>query len=79
MSFVVSPEAYGRYMGRYAAPLAEVFVAFAGVGTDEKVLDVGCGPGALTAQLLSVGADVVAIDPSPPRRLHPPSTAAAIA
>ncbi len=53
-------------MGRYAEPLAEVFVAFAGVGTDDKVLDVGCGPGALTAHLLSLGAEVAAIDPSPP-------------
>src|SRR6478609_4771410 len=53
-------------MGRYAEPLAEVFVAFAGVGTDDKVLDVGCGPGALTAYLLSTGAEVAAIDPSPP-------------
>src|SRR5690348_15955237 len=53
-------------MGRYAEPLAEVFVAFAGVGAGEKVLDVGCGPGALTAQLLSLGAKVTAIDPSPP-------------
>lgn len=53
-------------MGRYAEPLAEAFVAFAGVGAGDKVLDVGCGPGALTAHLLSVGADVVAIDPSPP-------------
>jgi SAM-dependent methyltransferase len=66
VSFVVSPEAYGRYMGRYAEPLAEVFVAFAGVGADNKVLDVGCGPGALTSRLLSAGADVAAIDPSPP-------------
>lgn len=53
-------------MGRYAEPLAEVFVAFAGVGTADKVLDVGCGPGALTARLLSVGVEVAAIDPSPP-------------
>ncbi len=53
-------------MGRYADPLAGVFVAFAGVGAGEKVLDVGCGPGALTAHLLSVGAEVEAIDPSPP-------------
>jgi SAM-dependent methyltransferase len=30
------------------------------------VLDVGCGPGALTAHLLSIGAEVAAIDPSPP-------------
>jgi len=53
-------------MGRYADPLAEVFVAFAGVGQAAKVLDVGCGPGALTAHLRSVGAEVAAIDPSPP-------------
>lgn len=53
-------------MGRYAEPLAAVFTAFAGVGVGEKVLDVGCGPGALTAHLRSVGAEVAAIDPSPP-------------
>lgn len=66
MSFVVPPDAYARFMGRYAAPLAEVFAAYAGVGVGDKVLDVGCGPGALTAHLLSVGAEVAAIDPSRP-------------
>jgi ubiquinone/menaquinone biosynthesis C-methylase UbiE len=66
VSFVVSPEAYARFMGRYAEPLAGVFASFAGVGVGDKVLDVGCGPGALTAHLLSVGAEVAAIDPSPP-------------
>lgn len=53
-------------MGRYAEPLAEVFGAFAGVGAGDKVLDVGCGPGALTARLRSIGVEVAAIDPSPP-------------
>jgi SAM-dependent methyltransferase len=53
-------------MGRYAEPLAAVFAAFAGVGVGDKVLDVGCGVGALTAHLRSVGAEVAAIDPSPP-------------
>src|SRR5690349_21811185 len=53
-------------MGRYAEPLAKVFMAFAGVGAGDRVLDVGCGPGALTAHLRSVGAQVAAIDPSPP-------------
>ena len=66
VSFVVSPDAYGRYMGRYAEPLATVFGAFAGIAAGSKVLDVGCGPGALTAHALSVGAEVSAIDPSPP-------------
>lgn len=65
MSFAVPPEAYARFMGRYAEPLAEGFGAFAGVGAGDQVLDVGCGPGALTAHLLSVGAQVAAIDPSP--------------
>jgi SAM-dependent methyltransferase len=53
-------------MGRYAEPLAAVFAAFAEVNTGDKVLDVGCGPGALTAHLRSIGAEVAAIDPSPP-------------
>lgn len=53
-------------MGRYADPLAEVFAAFTGVAAGDEVLDVGCGPGALTAHLLSVGAAVSAVDPSPP-------------
>jgi SAM-dependent methyltransferase len=53
-------------MGRYADPLAEVFATFAGVGKGDTVLDVGCGPGALTSRLLSIGAKVAAIDPSPP-------------
>jgi SAM-dependent methyltransferase len=66
VSFVVPPDAYARFMGRYAEPLAKVFVSFAGVGAGEKVLDVGCGPGALTGHLLSAGAEVAGIDPSPP-------------
>lgn len=53
-------------MGRYAEPLASVFAAFAGVSAGQRVLDVGCGPGALAAHLHSIGAEVSAIDPSPP-------------
>lgn len=41
-------------------------MVFAGVSAGDTVLDVGCGPGALTAHLLSVGVQVAAIDPSPP-------------
>src|SRR5882724_8985645 len=65
-SFDVPPDAYARFMGRYAEPLAVVFAAFAGVDDVDKVLDVGCGTGALTAHLRSLGAEVAAIDPSPP-------------
>lgn len=63
---MVPPEDYARFMGRYAEPLASVFAAFARVGAGDKVLDVGCGTGALTAHLHEAGADVTAIDPSPP-------------
>lgn len=53
-------------MGRYSGPLAPVFMDFVGVAPGWRALDVGCGPGALTAELvrrLSPG-NVVAVDPS---------------
>ncbi len=63
MGFAVSADAYDRFMGRFSQPLAAVFADFAGVHGG-LVLDVGCGPGALTAQLRSRGARVRAVDPS---------------
>ena len=64
----VTADAYGRFMGRYADPLAPQFADLAGVAPGQRVLDVGCGPGALTAVLVErLGVDRVAgIDPSPP-------------
>jgi SAM-dependent methyltransferase len=68
MSFNVAAEAYGRFMGRFSEPLAAGFADAAGVSTGQRAVDVGCGPGALTAVLVErLGADAVsAIDPSPP-------------
>ncbi len=67
MSFSVAGEAYGRFMGRFSEPLALEFVEAAGIRPGQHVVDVGCGPGALTAVLVDLlGADaVVGIDPSP--------------
>ena len=62
------PAAYDSFMGRYSRPLAPAFAGAAGVAAGQRVLDVGCGPGALTEELLGrVGASAVAaIDPSEP-------------
>jgi SAM-dependent methyltransferase len=67
MSFTAGPEAYDQFMGRYSTPLAPRFADFASVGKAPRVLDVGCGPGALTGELVRrLGADAVsAVDPSP--------------
>jgi ubiquinone/menaquinone biosynthesis C-methylase UbiE len=59
-------EAYDRFMGRFSVQLAPQLADFAGVTTGQRVLDVGCGPGALTGELVRrVGPESVsAIDPS---------------
>jgi ubiquinone/menaquinone biosynthesis C-methylase UbiE len=66
MSFDVSADAYLRFMGRWSEPLAGEFLESADVRVTGQVLDVGCGPGALTAVLVDrFGAPAVAaIDPS---------------
>jgi SAM-dependent methyltransferase len=66
VTFTVSADAYDRFMGRYSAPLAPLFADFAGVSAGQRVLDVGCGSGVLTGELVArVGAQSVrAVDPS---------------
>ena len=59
-------EAYEVMMGRWSRQLAPLFVEFVGVRDSEKVLDVGCGTGSLSATLASVtgASKIVGIDPS---------------
>jgi SAM-dependent methyltransferase len=68
VSFIVGADAYDRFMGRYSAPLAPQLADFASITVAQRVLDVGCGPGALTAELVRrLGPDAVsAVDPSEP-------------
>jgi SAM-dependent methyltransferase len=65
--FDVAADAYVRFMGRFSTPLAAPFaeIGLAGVGPDARVLDVGCGPGILTCELVQRrGAPrVSAVDP----------------
>jgi SAM-dependent methyltransferase len=66
VSFDVAAEAYDRFMGRYSRLLSGQMADLAGVRPGQRVLDVGCGPGALTAELVTrLGASAVAaVDPS---------------
>lgn len=41
------PPAYERFMGRWSAPLAPLFIAFAGIEDGQHVLDLGCGTSSL--------------------------------
>jgi SAM-dependent methyltransferase len=66
MSFAVSADAYDRFMGRYSMRLAPGLADLAGVQGGQRALDVGCGPGALTGELVArLDAEAVAaVDPS---------------
>ena len=68
MSFDVAAERYDAFMGRWSRPLAPLLADFAGVAASARVLDVGCGTGMLTAELVRrVGPALVsAVDPSAP-------------
>jgi SAM-dependent methyltransferase len=78
VTFAVAADSYDRFMGRYSVLLAPQLAALAGVTAGQQVLDVGCGPGALTTELVRLlGPDrVTAVDPSEPfvaaaRERHP--------
>jgi ubiquinone/menaquinone biosynthesis C-methylase UbiE len=57
-------EAYEQRMGRWSRQLAPLFLDFVGVQDGDKVLDVGCGTGSLSATLakLTGASRIVGID-----------------
>jgi SAM-dependent methyltransferase len=67
-TFRTSADAYDRHIGRYGSDLAVALISASGIRPGQRALDVGCGPGALTAALAELlGAErVAAVDPSEP-------------
>lgn len=65
--FDVAADSYVRFMGRFSALLSAPFadVGLAGVDPAGRVLDVGCGPGVLTLELVKRHGEtnVSAVDP----------------
>jgi SAM-dependent methyltransferase len=68
VSFDVAAEAYDAFMGRWSRLLSAQLVDFADVRAPQRVVDVGCGTGALTNELVARLGDerVAAVDPSEP-------------
>jgi SAM-dependent methyltransferase len=66
-TFTVSGDVYDCFMGRYSTRLAVPFADAAGIVSGQNALDVGSGPGALTAELVRrLGPEHVAsVDPAP--------------
>jgi len=66
VTFDVAATAYDSFMGRYSSLLAGQMADLAGLMPGQRAIDVGCGPGALTAELVRrLGAsNVAAVDPS---------------
>jgi SAM-dependent methyltransferase len=67
-TFRTPADSYDRHIGRYATALGAELIDFAGVEPGMRALDVGCGPGALTAVLADRlgAASVAAAEPSEP-------------
>ena len=58
------PEAYeknARFVAELGQPVVELLAPVPG----ERILDLGCGDGALTVRLVQLGCDVVGVDSSP--------------
>ena len=60
------PDAYARnarFVSELGAPVVELLAPSAG----ERILDLGCGDGALTKRLVEIGCEVVGVDASAPQ------------
>ncbi len=60
-----NPEGYARH-ARFVSDLGGPVVELLAPTAGERILDLGCGDGALTEQLAATGADVIGVDASAP-------------
>lgn len=58
------PDRYAKN-ARFVADLGQPVVELLAPRTGERILDLGCGDGALTQKLAAMGCDVVGVDASP--------------
>jgi SAM-dependent methyltransferase len=63
----MSANPYERFMGRWSTLIAREFLEWLGVPPDRRWLEVGCGTGSLTRQILELSRpkEIISIDPSP--------------
>ncbi len=66
-TFKAPADAYDAFMGRYSRQLAPAFADYCRVQPGQRLLDVGCGPGAFAAVAIErLGLTAVsAVDPTP--------------
>lgn len=57
------PDLYDRMRPTYPAELFADLTAIAGIRSDSRILEVGCGTGQATASLASLGCSVTAVEP----------------
>ena len=60
--FDTIPEQFDRYRPRYCAKLFEDLIAYAQIGSDKTVLELGPGTGQATDPILNTGCDYLAIE-----------------
>jgi SAM-dependent methyltransferase len=60
-------DAYERYVGRWSRPVADAFLAWLSLPAGGSWIDVGCGTGALSGQIVARVAPgrLLGVDPSP--------------